>query len=151
MLYIDGNGILRHCDDELVHYGVPGMKWGVRRYLNKNGQLTGMGRRRLRYDNAKYSDRDNKLAVKQDSLSKKKPSNRVNKKLDKIKAKRARYQEIMKLASSSLSAKDIRKGQKKYNGRNNLYKAYLYSQLFTNEVGSDERRRARLELRRLNR
>ena len=34
-------------NNELMHYGVKGMKWGVHRYRNKDGTLTDAGRERL--------------------------------------------------------------------------------------------------------
>lgn len=33
-------------DDELIHWGIKGMKWGVRRYQNKDGSLTNAGKKR---------------------------------------------------------------------------------------------------------
>jgi hypothetical protein len=33
-------------DGELIHWGVKGMKWGVRRYVDKHGRLTPKGRQR---------------------------------------------------------------------------------------------------------
>ena len=32
----------------LVHYGVKGMKWGVRRWVNKDGTLTDRGKKRAK-------------------------------------------------------------------------------------------------------
>ncbi len=32
--------------DELLHYGVKGMRWGVRRYQNPDGSLTNKGKKR---------------------------------------------------------------------------------------------------------
>lgn len=51
-------------DDYLEHFGVKGMKWGVRKYQNDDGSLTSLGKKReqMRYDQriAKwYSTRSN--------------------------------------------------------------------------------------------
>lgn len=34
-------------NDYLAHYGIPKMRWGFRRYQNKDGSLTALGKKRL--------------------------------------------------------------------------------------------------------
>lgn len=40
--------------DELRHYGVIGMKWGVRRYQNKDGSLTPAGKKHYAQSSAEH-------------------------------------------------------------------------------------------------
>lgn len=37
-------------NEELAHHGIKGQKWGVRRFQNKNGTLTGAGKKRYSSD-----------------------------------------------------------------------------------------------------
>ena len=57
-------------DNDLYHWGIKGMKWGVRRYQNKDGSLTPAGRKRRRDDyHEDYNKAHDKKSVKQMSDS----------------------------------------------------------------------------------
>ena len=45
-----------YSEDYLAHHGILGMKWGVRRYQNKDGSLTDAGRKRYGHDPRKDVD-----------------------------------------------------------------------------------------------
>ena len=51
---------------ELYHHGIKGMKWGVRRYQNKDGSLTAAGKKRQRgwSEDAKTADNISRKSVK---------------------------------------------------------------------------------------
>lgn len=50
---------------ELYHYGVKGMKWGVRRYHNKDGSLTPAGKKRIGKEYEKASNKTMRKLSKQ--------------------------------------------------------------------------------------
>lgn len=53
-----------YYNNELIHYGVKGQKWGVRRYQNKDGGLTEAGKKRYSRENKARKIDSKKNAVK---------------------------------------------------------------------------------------
>ena len=73
-------------NDELYHYGVLGMRWGVRRYQKKDGTLTNSGKKR-------YDKEMERLKAEEKIIKNK---NRTQSKLEKLEAKRKSVEELKK-------------------------------------------------------
>lgn len=73
-------------NDELYHYGILGMRWGVRRYQKKDGTLTNSGKKR-------YDKEMERLKAEEKIIKNK---NRTQSKLEKLEAKRKSVEELKK-------------------------------------------------------
>lgn len=65
-------------EQELCHFGTKGMRWGVRRYQNKDGSLTPAGKKRYADDPDRRSVDSAKLKVKSAKRAAKKAGNQYN-------------------------------------------------------------------------
>lgn len=78
-------------NDYIAHYGIPGMKWGVRRYQNKDRSYTAEGKKRYG-DPAKWSD-DYKESQK---LSKKHVNEMMNDELERLNKRQSMAREYQR-------------------------------------------------------
>lgn len=75
--------------DELTHHGIKGMKWGIRRYQNKDGTLTPAGEKRLKTER--------EALKKEEQIVKNHKKTKA--KFDKLEAKRKALEEEKKSLS----------------------------------------------------
>jgi len=71
-------------ENELTHWGIKGMRWGIRRYQNKDGTLTTAGKKRYAKEMAKLKEEERVAKNKQ----------RTQAKLDKLDEKRREIEAI---------------------------------------------------------
>lgn len=90
----------------LIHYGIPGQKWGDRRYQNEDGTLTPAGRER--YLKGGYGQSQRKALLKNNYNQ----YTRYNKKFDKLTEKMMRKKEAGKTISERERNRAIKYGTK---------------------------------------
>ena len=55
------NYIYQTSNGELCHWGVKGMRWGVRRYQNKDGSLTAAGKKKVAAEKNELKEREREI------------------------------------------------------------------------------------------
>lgn len=106
----------------LQHYGTPGMKWGVRNYIDENGTLTAAGRERYNKKSTKYTQSAGLASRKKNIEYLRERANSMDAKTQKEERKAVRKKLKEALASYRQDAKTERAN---YTAQNRLERAQL--------------------------
>lgn len=90
-------------NNELLHWGIKGMKWGVRRFQNKDGSLTPEGKKR-------YKDEMDKLRAEEKAI---KTKEATKAKIAKLDAKRKELDERKRALDDDTAPKPVSKPKRK--------------------------------------
>lgn len=134
--YLPENWGVEDDSDSLSHYGIKGMKWGVRRYQNENVTLTAAGKRRSRNAyNKNYTDKQRK----QDrAIYGRGAERRINRRMNEgygVRGARA-YEADRKARNDRRKATARRVGKAITGTAVSLGSAYLYDQIFNQGQGT---------------
>lgn len=138
-------------ENELYHWGIKGMKWGVRRYQNEDGTLTAAGKKRLGYKSTSVRSalarRSNEKVDKsfndwKENAKKRDDAIELGKKANA--AKRA-YDNDPKNKDAKIAYREATKAYKKALSSNTTYRKGVVRQ----EVGRDAARKSLSDAKRI--
>lgn len=89
-------------ESTLAHYGVLGMKWGVRRYQNKDGTLTAAGKKRAKSSDSSEPESDDYKKAHSSKSVKSMSDAELRNRLNRLQ---------MEQQYSKLSSSDVNKGK----------------------------------------
>ena len=118
-------GSIPCIESDIKHFGIPGMKWGQRRYQNEDGTLTEEGKRRYLNGNGSLKNRGFRMLKKDPDYQKLEKANRDIELYSKPKIEQNdEYQKLLQKRDKTASS-IINKHFKKLPNSEERYKALL--------------------------